>query len=312
MSQLTEIIRSLTVQDTKNLTEKVLKTGEEYGELIKKVLPYQLVDGSLHKLSTKSGILEECADMYLCLYSIVADLGFSDEAFEEMVLHKSKKWSKLQNINSDERFDALNIPFEIHITISVNESTDLDLFKMVCNKLGVKPIILDLQVASMQDVMTSSTVISNNRDIFNEVNRISAGLIEAGFNVTREKIETVPWHPAAPIEDADTMPPDCYFESHLNILATKETLSSLKSIALDFDAHLSRNTMKRFVDGSFKNMVTIRRYDCGSKTFEQLVESLKNKIIASGFTIDKEVIEFSIFDTKTSHDIEWLNSKNVK
>lgn len=305
--KITDLIRELTKRDTKTLTEKVLKTGEEYGELVKRVLPYQLVDGSLHKLTTKEQILEECADLYLCLYSVVADIGVSDSEFEEMVIKKSNKWAKLQLNSQDKRFDVASIPFEIHVTVKADENLDVDKFKLACYKLNVKPIILDLQKDQLVDVMTSSTIISNNRDIFEEVSRISNGLTDLGFNVIREKIETVPWHPAAPVADDDPMPADCYFESHLNVKVKHvDQLDALGEIAAEYGAHMSRNMNKKYDDGSFKNMVTLRNYTGGSITFNNQVNQLMVKIMDSGFTIDKHVVEFSIYDSKVNHDKSWL------
>ena len=60
--------------------------------------------------------------------------------------------------------------------------------------------MLDLQRDQIviKDVMTSSVFMGNNTGAYQEMKRISNGLWAAGFEILREKIETVPWHPAAP------------------------------------------------------------------------------------------------------------------
>jgi len=44
----------------------------------------------------------------------------------------------------------------------------------------------------MKDLMTSSTFMGDNISAYNEMKRISDGLLAAGFEILREKIETVP------------------------------------------------------------------------------------------------------------------------
>ena len=79
--ELLKYIKTLTDQDTKTLIGKALKTSEETGELAKKVLPYENAAGTLHRFVEKESILEECADIFLCVQSIAYQLGFSDEDF---------------------------------------------------------------------------------------------------------------------------------------------------------------------------------------------------------------------------------------
>ena len=123
----------------------------------------------------------------------------------------------------------------------------------------------------------------------------------------REKIETVPWHTAAPSAKGITtiMPQDCYFETHIGVLVHTQAISMLNDIAKRYGAHMSRNAFKKHGDGSYTQMVTYRKYDGTYEEFEAEAKALEYQIKKS-FTIEKRITEFSIYDTKVSHDSAWL------
>jgi len=313
-----DYIRLLSKSDEKSLTQKTLKTCEEVGELAKVVLPFENAYATTHRFIDKKRILEELADTFLCVQSIVCDLDFTDEEFEEMVVHKMKFWADLQAREGRIKYP---IPFEIHVTVDMTEDPDntefrkqrlsVEGFKNTCKKIGVKPILLDLHLQSgavVKDMMTSSTIMGDNRKAFEELKRISNELTETGFKVIREKIETIPWHPAAPSEKHQnpTMPPHCYFESHLNVLCTQEKLKDLETIAMIHGARMSSNVFKKFEDGSFTIMVTLRDYKDQFESFKICLEDLKTSLANDDFQVEKEIVEFSVYDTKVSHDSEWI------
>lgn len=313
-----DYIRVLSKTDEKSLSQKTLKACEEVGELAKVVLPYENAYATTHRFVDKKKILEELADTFLCIQSIVCDLNYSDEEFEEMIVHKMKFWADLQ---AREGRIKHPIPFEVHVTVDMTidpnntefrkQRLSVDGFRNSCKKIGVKPILLDLHMQSgavVKDMMTSSTVMGDNRTAFLEMKRISEALSQEGFTVIREKIETIPWHPAAPSEkhQIPTMPPSCYFESHLNVLCTQDKLQDLQKITEVNEAKLSSNVFKKFEDGSFTIMVTIRDYKSQYETFKSWLETIKLDLTNSGFQIEKEIVEFSIYDTKVSHDTKWI------
>jgi len=303
---LSEFIRELTEQDKKSLSQKALKVCEEAGELAKVVLPFDNADGTLHRFVDKYKILEEVADVYLTAISIAYELGFTEDEIEDMISTKAKKWADLQRREAKLKE---KIPFEIHVTV---KAADMDMFKTVCKNLNVKPIILDLQTknkTTIKDVMTSSVHIGTNRSAYEEMARISHGLTMEGYDVVREKIETVPWHPAAPsaLNDAIEMPRGCYFETHIGVnIPNEDRKEDLEVITDILDAHMSRNAFKVHDDGSWMQMVTMRTYEGTHEDFELRANLLYNLIKAEGFDVEKRITEFSIYDTKVSHDAEWL------
>lgn len=301
-----ELIKKLTATDSKNLTQKALKSCEEVGELAKWVLPFENAFATTHRFADKEKILEEAVDGLLCLYSVAYDIGMTDEDIDAMAKRKIAKWAELQ---SRERNAKYPVPFEFHVTVKTNE---LERFKSTCLVLSVKPIILDLQNQAgdsvMQDVMTSSSFLGTNPEALEEMEKVAQGLYSAGFEVIRKKIETVPWHPAAPSDEHahPVMPKDCYFECHFNVLCSDKVRDRLQGIAIAYNAHLSRNIFKKVDADNYKIMITARVYEGTREDFQVYVDDIETALNGADFQIDKIITEFSIYDTKISHDSSWL------
>jgi phosphoribosyl-ATP pyrophosphohydrolase len=307
-------VRELTKHDRKNLAEKGLKIHEEGGELAKAILPFVSAHGTSHRFVTPVRILEEAVDLILVALSIAYDVGYDDDDVADMMKRKSDYWAELQ-AREDllENRNPKGIPFEMHVTIK--EAPDVNSFVQACAILKVKPIILDLQLQSqgvIKDVMTSSVYFGkNNTDALAELNRIADGLTRAGFEVVRRKIETVPWHPAAPSQKHanPVMPKDAYFECHLNVrLENPERRQELEALAHYNDCHLSRNTFKRLANGTSTVMMTLRRYKGTSEEVQDTISHIKGQLETSGFPVEKEIVEFSLYDSKVTHDAEWINA----
>lgn len=299
-----EYIKLLSERDKKDLASKTVKVAEEAGELAKKVLPFISAPGSHHKISSKADVLVEVVDTCLAALSIACELGFSEDEIRDVFTKKTIFWQELQ---SKEEQVTFPLPYEIHITVKTPDS--LEHFSECCRSLGVKPIMLDLESTSgqlvMLDSMTSSVFLGDNTGAISEVARISDGLTAYGFKVIREKIETVPWHPAAPRKKyGGTMPKHCYFESHLAVAISPQQKNALGELAARHGAHLSKNFMKKLENGRFTNMVTLRSYEGFYEDFKESVERLKFALSEGGFQYEKEIVEFSIYDTKVSHDVE--------
>lgn len=314
-NQLLQFVRTLAERDPKTLSQKTLKAGEEFGELAKKALPFDNAAATTHRFVQKRDILEECADLMLCALSIAYDLGFEDDDVKDMMWAKAEKWASLQAREAGVKYP---VPYEIHVTV---ESSERETFQKACQELEVKPIVLALQGNGggtvLHDVMTSSVHLGDNRTASAEVERIAAGLAERGLTVVRRKIETVPWHPAAPCKanGVQEMPKDCYFESHLNTIvrASSEEESArqrslLGHIAKAHGAHLSRNAFKLLSDSAYTLMLTLRSYDKLREDFEVARDALATHLHSAGFEVEKVITEFSVFDTKVSHDVTWLKA----
>jgi len=305
---IVKFIKQLTADDKKTLSQKALKVSEESGELAKAMLSFESAHGTTHRFVDETKILEEVIDVILTSISIAYELGVSDDEIEAMLGKKLRKWADLQ-----QREDRMNetIPFEIHVTVRDVEENH---FREVCHDLGVKPIILDLQATDgstiMEDVMTSSKHYGNNSSAYLELQRIYTGLILEGMTVVRRKIETVPWHPAAPStkHTFPTMPANCYFETHIAVISSDDRKDELKRISESYNAHLSRNMFKKLEGDDYVVMITYRTFTQLREEFEAHARELREVLKANEFQINDIVTEFSIYDTKEGHDSKWLKN----
>jgi hypothetical protein len=253
-----------------------------------------------------AGIEAAAADALGEAFGIARGLGFDDDDISEMLARKMLKWADLQSRDKGDRFP---LPYEIHVTVAAAEEAK---FRAACHLLGVKPVMLDLGQPGgepLKDVMTSSAFYGHNQGALMELRRIVDGLGAAGFEVVRQKIETVDWHPAVPSKAhvSPAMPKGCYLECHLNILSSDDRRELLKLLAESNGAHLSRNIFKRVDADHFTVMMTLRRTDLVAEDFRAEVEKLKRLLAAARFDVEKEIVEFSIYDTKVGHDDAWLS-----
>jgi len=322
---INDFIKDLSIKDKKTLSQKGLKLAEEVGELARAILPYDSAPGTNHRFSDREQILEEIVDVYLTNTSIAHSLGFTDEEMNDMLNRKSRKWAELQ---AKEELATFPLPFEIHVTvksdfISMRRFTNEE-FISDCKEIGVKPIVLDLELkeGTLKDVMTSSKHFGDNRSAYEEANRIEYDLEGYGYKVVRKKIETVPWHPAAPtFKTGEPIPNGCYFESHIGVVISPDEKEALQEfvqglndrcteagrIEIGGTCKLSQNFFKKSKDGSkFVNMLTYRDNMTCREDFEHGVEAIKWSLDKCGFEFEKVEVEYALYDTNVNHDSKWI------
>jgi NTP pyrophosphatase (non-canonical NTP hydrolase) len=315
--ELIDFIKSLSLNDTKTLTQKALKTSEEVGELAKAVLPFEGAAGTLHRFTDKEKILEESCDVLLCALSVANQIA-SEKEIEDMLWAKAKKWSELQHREGNTKFP---IPYEIHVT--VNKDADFEKFKNTCDRVGVKALAISLYSKTgeviLDEVMTSCKFIGDNLTAYKKLCETADALVQDGFSIIRKKIETVPWHPAAPSMDGHRDMRNKYFESHIEIMCSDTYLSNINEKLLDGsswgDHHISINTSKKMeADGRRPILITIREYDTIYEKFRASTRLLYDSLVSLGSiygwdSVQKPVIEFSLYDTNITHDDSWIKEK---
>jgi len=329
---INDYIKDLSIKDKKTLSQKTLKLVEEVGELARVILPYDSAHGTNHRFTDRDAILEELVDVYLTNVSISHSLGFTDEEFNDMLVKKTEKWGSLQAKEEEATFP---LPFEIHVTVEVDSFLEsISEFKEDCKDIGVKPIVIDLEIndgSILKDVMTSSKFFGDNRTAYEESERIVKELKDRGYKVVRNKIESVPWHPAAPvISTGNEIPNGCYFESHIGVLISPDDKITLNNFiknlenryAIEFSgvgdpltslsgtAKLSQNFFKKSNDGSkFVNMLTYRSNMCNRSKFTLEVDGIKHLLKEQGFDFEKVELEYAVYDTNVTHDAKWIQEK---
>lgn len=203
--------------------------------------------------------------------------------------------------------------YEIHVTVEGDIPGD---FRNICSKLGVKPIIIDLEkVAGSigKEMMTSSKVFNTAEIPHHEAERIKNGLVSAGFKVVRVKIEVATNHPEVPTMFGEVKTPRHkfqHFESHLEIVVNgEEERNELREFVSSnlSDLHFSKNLFKKTEGGKFVQMLTLREYDTVLECFKIRVHEIRQILSEAGFMFySSPTIEFCIFDSKADHDNDWL------
>ena len=199
-------------------------------------------------------------------------------------------------------------PYEIHLTVEYNDRKEI--FRVICQKVGIKPVIIDLQRdGAVVDVhfMTSSNLHGTLDDAMLAVKQQTWFLEHFDFKVIRYKIESVPWHEDSPKgenEKCRNAPATQYFEAHLQFgLSSDASLKRFAVIVKDFDgAHMSRNPYKVTADG-WVQMVTLRS-DLNMWKFRHLTDYLESRLY--GYKILKIEREFVVVDSNLNHDNTWF------
>ena len=196
--------------------------------------------------------------------------------------------------------------YEIHVTV---KGADPLYFQEVCKAVGVKPVLLHLQLTgenTVDDMMTSSRYSGTDAGCILEVWRIEDYLVGCGLDVVRRKIETYPDHPRAKLFP---LAKENYFECHLGVTCKEDQIPILKEIAGYYGAHLSRNVFKMNPDGSQVVMMTLRRRDLNKMHFNILRDLLASELFdVHKFHIGKLETEFVWFDDNEEHDRRWIES----
>lgn len=188
--------------------------------------------------------------------------------------------------------------YEMHVTVA---SADVDAFRCACAAIGVKPILLDLHLSKggvMKDLMTSSKFRGSYDEALAHLDGIASGLAGFGFNVVRKKLETTPWNEEAKARYVG------YFESHLPVETTEEGAETLREVAKQIRAHVSRNAFKAQGE-TMVLMTTIREHGFTAEAFATRVEEAAEALRAAGFTVGKVISEYAAYDTNISHDAAW-------
>ena len=201
--------------------------------------------------------------------------------------------------------------FEAHITVKAVNAELKRKFCLLCQKLAVKCVFIELpQGVTRSQMMTASYHHGAFKDVLQKINQIAEKIVNADFEVTRIKIEAMVSNQDIPIFDieAQKLPKSNYFEFHVEaILSASENLEVLKKYCLQHNAHLSKNAFKKLIDGKHERFITMRIYGLGYKSaqtrFDNLILYLKSK----GFKLSQQQREYTVYDTNLNLDNGWIN-----
>lgn len=199
-----------------------------------------------------------------------------------------------------------NIPadlHEIHITIDQPDNPFVA-FQDMCQFLGVKPVMLDLN-GTMKDIMTTSRYRGREDDALRHAEWIASQLKLNGYNVIRIKIETTLTNPIAV-----RCQNDGYYESHiaLNMKAEDkpaliELIDLFKEIGVH-GIHVSNNVFKENVQ-----MLTVRSYKGYADWHQNKVGVLMVSLHDNNYDVKKIIHEYCWYDSNLNHDERWTNGR---
>lgn len=201
--------------------------------------------------------------------------------------------------------------FEVHVTIRAADAAGLDQFSRWCQQRGVKcvHIVLSRGEAASQPMATwrrGSTVLSSVRD---EADGFAEDAVQAGFEVTRVKIETAPGNEDLPQTDLDasTEPDANYFEHHIKLDRPREaSVLKLTELCESHGAHLSRNAFRQTAGDREERFVTLRTYGVGAQTSQRQLAALLDGLAAGGEAVIETESEYCVYDSNIALDAGWL------
>lgn len=199
--------------------------------------------------------------------------------------------------------------FEVHVTISQAQASDVQTLLSICAQQRWKAIIIDLKPPSASQPMTCSRISGTIDDAFAHAHEVQSRLEQAGLQVNRLKIEAAPWNSQVPISDQERQQhdPSAYFEYHLKLALTGEAWhETLPQICRSFQAHLSHNALKHEANGTIQRFATIRSSTLGLEHFQAHTQAFQDQIQSAGFTTLKAITEFCIYDSNIALDSRWL------
>ena len=195
--------------------------------------------------------------------------------------------------------------YEIHITVKLKKS--LDDFKEFCQKIDVKPILIELEGEPEQVMISAIRKFGDTRvSMVLESNDVVMKFREAGYKVLREKIELSPWHVLTPSsQNSQKVEYGKYFEGHLKInLKSDEEHAVLKNACSFYNLHLSKNAFKKD-SGSFTYMATGRSKDENIEAFKERMAGSMEALKARGYDVQKSIIEYTWYDSNIYLDGNW-------
>lgn len=200
--------------------------------------------------------------------------------------------------------------FETHVTVHLDKSDRIEELQKWATQHGLKclHIVLARGDTPSQPMLTrhGRGNLTGELEVASE---LSESLIDAGFPVTRIKVEAAPWNQDAPQSffEAFTHSLDRYFEHHIKLrLDPNADLERLTQIAQRHEAHLSRNALRNQSDGHQERFVTQRCHMVGRDEARQRLANLMADITTLKHPVIEVEEEFVVYDSNFELDAGWI------
>jgi hypothetical protein len=206
-----------------------------------------------------------------------------------------------------------NGEFETHITVRLGQADEVRALRAWGAKHDLKclHILLDRGQCVSQPMLTRRGHGMLSTELATAT-QLSRELGDAGFEVTRIKIEAGPTNRDVPQTDTDAIRDhrNRYFEHHIKLLLDPLTdIKTLTQLAERHFAHLSRNVLRVSENGGQERFVTQRCYSVGRVAARQFLDDLLSELEQSGYRVIDVEEEFVVHDSNAEVDAGWIQDK---
>lgn len=199
---------------------------------------------------------------------------------------------------------------ETHLTVESLAADRIAVLGRFADLHGLKclHIVLDRGNSASQPMLTrhGRGVLSSELEV---AQKLALKLCDAGFDVTRIKIEAAPFNEDVPQCDGAVpgLSENQYFEHHVKlVVAADADLAELTRLAERHQARLSRNALRVRDDGLLERFVTQRCWSVGRFTAEKSLNALRSDLDQAGWAIAETEAEFVVYDSNLEVDAGWL------
>ena len=192
--------------------------------------------------------------------------------------------------------------FEAHLTTHDLSETAIHKFETFCQSIAAKPILIELSKGThyRQPMISKVFRLQDPKEIHTKIDKLVAQFKVTNYPVTRVKIE-VPLNLETRTTHLFPAAQKTYFEWHGKI--TAQNWEAVRTIALPFGGHLSKNALKKNPHAKF---ITIRDYE-SAISIQQRVGALKTAMKENNWSFTKEEFEYCIYDSNEALDSGWIN-----
>jgi hypothetical protein len=201
--------------------------------------------------------------------------------------------------------------FETHVTVRIDTPAGVDALRAFAERHGLSfhHIVLDRGEYPSQP-MVGRRGRGGLTDELAAADELSGLLSDAGFAVSRVKIEAAPGNRDVPQSDTEAAARHAgrYFEHHVKLaLDPGADTPALAKLAQGHAAHLSRNARRVRDDGRQERFVTQRCYCVGRPAALRRLEALRAALAAGGYAILSVEEEFVVYDSAPAVDAGWID-----
>jgi hypothetical protein len=204
--------------------------------------------------------------------------------------------------------------FEAHFTLGCRDETEIEHLHAwaTAHALKFTHIVLD-SGATPSQVMLTEEQTGDFPTVFSGFCATQTTLSQAGFVVSRLKVEAAPWSVGIPQSNREARQypdPCCYFEHHIKLLLDSQAdIAALKILLETHHAHLSYNARRTRTDGKHERFVTQRCHGIGQYEAKERINFLKHFVQQAGYVLLETEEEFVTYDSNIGLDTGWMTEQ---